>query len=663
MMSAGLWAAPLAWFPGPSLDNALSGAAAVIARGNNLLIGGNSLEFPSSYPQSLGATNAYWTYLPELSGVRIAPGAVANGGMVIVYGGSDGTTSLNTVIGYSPSGDTPQVLHAMSVARSFLGYAPDRSGRAYALGGLDASGQPLSSAERYDEDSNSWAPIAALPNPLYNFPAIFDRTNFIYVFGGRTNTMAGSESAAVLRYSISGNKWAAMTPMPVAVAGSAAALGPDGSIYVAGGALGEVVTNVVQIYDSVANSWTITTPLPEGLTLAAMGVDSLGRLVVMGGTDSSGAAVGDVWRSQRLNFPDSVPVFVTYPDVSATYQVQYVSSIDATGNPPPAYVLLNGPEGMAVDAYNGAITWIPQAGQIGSNAVTIRATIYAGYVDWSFVIAVPYPPPVVPSGLTVVGVTEHSVTLSWDPESALFGPVTYSVHLRHVLHDPKGSGATIWYTQIGSTTRESTITLTGLTPGLTQTYYVAATAPGGTSGYASITATTLSPQPPVHLRVAGLTSTSITLSWDPSPGPVAIASYEIWGWINNGVTSASYGRVTNTTVTITGLIPGSIHEWGVRAYDAEGYASGFNYGPTVVNPIPVSPLLGGGASAAGGVFQFTSSAGGSVLQTVLIQATTNLADPNAWVEIGSLLPTVSPFTFTDTNASVYSMRFYRIVAP
>ena len=36
----------------------------------------------------------------------------------------------------------------MSVARSDLGYAPDRSGNAYAIGGLDDNGQPLSSAER-----------------------------------------------------------------------------------------------------------------------------------------------------------------------------------------------------------------------------------------------------------------------------------------------------------------------------------------------------------------------------------------------------------------------------------------------------------------------------------------------------------------------------------
>ena len=54
-------------------------------------------------------------------------------------------------------------------------------------------------------------------------------------------------------------------------------------------------------------------------------------------------------------------------------------------------------------------------------------------------------------------------------------------------------------------------------------YYVVATGSGGTSGYAGISATTLKPQPPVNLRVIGLTSTTITLAWDPSPGPVPAA--------------------------------------------------------------------------------------------------------------------------------------------
>jgi hypothetical protein len=47
----------------------------------------------------------------------------------------------------------------------------------------------------------------------------------------------------------------------------------------------------------------------------------------------------------------------------------------------------------------------------------------------------------------------------------------------------------------------------------------------------------------------------------------------------------------------------------------------------------------------------------------LIQTTTNPADPISWVQFGSVLPATNPFTFTDTNASLFPRRFYRVVNP
>src|SRR5437763_12081982 len=116
--------------------------------------------------------------------------------MIIFYGGTDGTTSSSAPIGYSPSGDSPLTLASMSVARSYLGYAPDLNGNAYAIGGLDGNGEPLASAERFNPDTGAagaWSAIASLPTARYNFPAVFDATNQIYIFGGRTNTTSGTE--------------------------------------------------------------------------------------------------------------------------------------------------------------------------------------------------------------------------------------------------------------------------------------------------------------------------------------------------------------------------------------------------------------------------------------------------------------------------------------
>src|SRR5215831_12403335 len=55
--TASVHAAPLAWFPGPSMDWPVSGAATVADRSlGNLIVGGDSY-----YVESLVATNIYWT--------------------------------------------------------------------------------------------------------------------------------------------------------------------------------------------------------------------------------------------------------------------------------------------------------------------------------------------------------------------------------------------------------------------------------------------------------------------------------------------------------------------------------------------------------------------------------------------------------------------------
>ena len=172
----------------------------------------------------------------------------------------------------------------------------------------------------------------------------------------------------------------------------------------------------------------------------------------------------------------------------------------------------------------------------------------------------------------------------------------------------------------------------------------------------------MSPQPPTNLRIAGLTSTSVTLAWDPSPGPIPIASYEVWGWLADQITSASYASgITGTTATITGLTPGSVHTWGVRAHDAEGYVSGFDYGTQVFNPVPAPAVLSAAIPSTGGGFQFTVQPAAS--QTTLVQATTNPADPASWVTIATNPPAGGTFVFTDPNAGLFPIRFYRVASP
>jgi hypothetical protein len=630
-----------------------------------ILIGGDYYYY--SYTASLGATSNSWfvQYTP-IPAVRLAGGTAGNGDPILVYGGTDGTTSQSTALYYSPSGDAVPAAASMSVARSYLGYASDNNGNAYAIGGLDDASNVLSSAEviSVDPPGSSWSSIASLPSGRYDFPAAFDGNNFIYVFGGRTNQTSGTEIASVLRYAVSGNSWTSVAPMPVAVAGSGAAFGADGKFYVVGGVAGGVTTNIVQVYNPAANTWTISTPLLEGLSASAMSVDSLGRLILMGGLDINGYDVNHVWRSQLLGTPDSPPVLTQFPTTNANYQVTYTSTIGGTGNPQPVFLLASGPTNITVDYFSGQITWTPfGAAQIGSIPVTITATNYAGATNYSFTIQAAPPQPSIPTNVTVVSATDTSVTLTWAPEDPLAGPVTFRVYW---VHSSGPHGGTTY--TLEATTSANSVTLP-FAMGTSHALELTASANGHTSGYsASVVATTTRPQPPTNARLTGVTSTTLSLAWNPSPGPAQnpnfspITSYSIVQYIPGGALVPKATGITGTSGTVTGLTPNSSAYWTVEAFDADGNGAYSSLDlVAVTNPLPVPPLLNGAGQLANGSFQFTATENGSAVQTVLIQASGNISDPNSWVQIGSVYPGTNTFTFTDTNAFQFPARFYRMV--
>jgi len=665
-LATSLVAAPLTWIPDTPLNEPRSSAATVVSPSGSILIFGGS-PVGSTDVLVYGGNNAQ-----SIPSPRLAPGAVAlSSGQFFVFGGKRTNTNnsvTSSVLSYNPvpSGvDDPNVftVHSMGTARYDMGYALDAAGYAYAIGGLGNNNAVLSSVERYDSTSDSWTNIAALPDGRYHFNAVFDGANIIYAFGGRTNATAGTETATALRYDVSGNAWSTLASMPVATAGSSAIKGADGKYYVIVGTAGGVVTNLVQVYDPVSDTWALSTPLPVAVTAAGGATDSLGHLVVMGGTDENGTDLTTTWVSQQLNQPDAAPIFTTASLPTATYQIPYTQTITASGNPQPTFELISAPAGMQLDLYTGKLTWTPQADQMGANSVTIQAGNFAGGTNHTFTINAVGPRPDTPTNIVATALEENSVTLAWDPVTPVVGTVTYTVYYRHVVYVSKGMTRAVYTALIGNIASPS-VTISGLDPGSAHTYAVTATAAGTNSGMSqTITITTLSPQPPTNLRVTGLTSTTVTLAWDPSPGPAPIASYEVYGWINNATAFALYASgITGTTVTITGLLPGSSHTWGVKARDAAGNFSVFDYGnQAIVNPVPTPAALTINGTRTAEGFQFSVQA--NAVQTTLIQATTNLADPMSWTNIATNPPTSSSFTFTDAESSVYPVRFYRAVSP
>jgi uncharacterized repeat protein (TIGR01451 family) len=113
------------------------------------------------------------------------------------------------------------------------------------------------------------------------------------------------------------------------------------------------------------------------------------------------------------------------------------------------------------------------------------------------------------------------------------------------------------------------------------------------------------------------------------------------------------------TVTLQAISVGSILNFASVSSDTPDPNPDDNTASVVVVVgVSAPPQLSGSLTGTGGAFQFTVT--GQSGQEYIIQASTNLVD---WVPVyTNSAPYVSPFNFTDPNASSYTSRFYRVVA-
>ena len=173
--------------------------------------------------------------------------------------------------------------------------------------------------------------------------------------------------------------------------------------------------------------------------------------------------------------------------------------------------------------------------------------------------------PSTPAGVSVSGVSQSAVTLSWSASTDDVGVAGYRL-------SRDGS-------QVG-TTGTTSFAYSGLTCGTTYTLGVAAVdAAGNSSGTATANvATTACPPPPppdttppstpTGLATSAVGQTSATLSWTGSTDDVGVTGYRLF---RDG---SQVGTSATTSYGYTGLTCGTTYTLGVAAVDAAGNVSG-----------------------------------------------------------------------------------------
>ena len=149
----------------------------------------------------------------------------------------------------------------------------------------------------------------------------------------------------------------------------------------------------------------------------------------------------------------------------------------------------------------------------------------------------------------------------------------------------------------------------------------------------------------------------VTLTWNAVAGAT---SNTVWYGTAGGGPYPAQQTVAGATATVTGLANGTSYYFAVTANDVNGpSAISTELSSTPINPPPVLTnytLLGDGS--------FSLSGTGAVAQTCILLGASNLTVPTAWEPIATNSADAGgAFSLSDTQATNYPQRFYRIVAP
>ncbi len=290
---------------------------------------------------------------------------------------------------------------------------------------------------------------------------------------------------------------------------------------------------------------------------------------------------------------EEAPQISSTPVTSANVNQSYSYDVDASGRPNPSFALTTAPQGMAINATTGAISWLPTTS--GSFNVTVTATNNAGSDSQSFTVTVNDGPTgdsyedddaCLRATLISTGGAEqlhnfHDVNdRDWIRFNAQAGR-TYIIELENTgakadavitLHDtcdlpPSGSGDNAF----GSAVRlEWDATKNG-------EYWVKfeqldpAIAGSGTDYVVAVVEDNVPPSTPKSPRCSALSSTALAIQWKKNPER-DVKGYRI---AYAGIVSGNEDVDGNQTTyyELTDLAPNQVTRFRVNAVDLSGNES------------------------------------------------------------------------------------------
>ena len=250
------------------------------------------LAFVLLVPQAVFATTITWTAKTPMAAARTWAAAAVSGGKIYVFGGNDNGVKLASVERYDPAANTWDSRADMPSAR-YGAAAVAVNNKIYLFGGANTANQILNTVDVYDPATNTWASAAAMPTARCRLAAALGPDGKIYVVGGSTSSGLGlSGMTAVMEvYDPVANSWSTAAPMKTTRVGLAAAAS-GGKIYAFGGygvtpGYSARYLLTVEAYDPATNTWASTASMRTGRYGLAAVTTSTGLIYLIGGKNES----------------------------------------------------------------------------------------------------------------------------------------------------------------------------------------------------------------------------------------------------------------------------------------------------------------------------------------------------------------------------------------
>ncbi|MFN8637341.1 MAG: kelch repeat-containing protein [Chloroflexota bacterium] len=203
-------------------------------------------------------------------------------GRILVVGGRDGMTALNTAEIYDPKTNAWTPTANMSTARYRQTATLLPGGMVLVVGGQGGDGNFLDTAEKFDPASGAWSPAGKLSVARGGHTATLLDDGRVLVVGGYNTTQFHNTAEL---YDPRDSAWSAAATLADIHSGHTATRLKDGTVLVAGG-FGSTTQATIERYDPKANTWASAGSMKEGRTDQTAVLLNDGRVLVAGGVNS-----------------------------------------------------------------------------------------------------------------------------------------------------------------------------------------------------------------------------------------------------------------------------------------------------------------------------------------------------------------------------------------